>query len=199
MKRVIIATAAAIVGLTTSAHAGGLEKVDMVKEGIDQAPAIVRANGSGYTSYENNSHKYFVRVYAKAKGGDRVYWAGVSAARVGPFQPNGTFARQDVGKSEGWAVYNKSLSFNASFGDTHWWDSPKEACERNMQDQIKKGMKKSDVLKREWKTTARAIFYFVAAADSKSHNKKNKHESKKIHVKDKSLSYPINVVCRTAL
>ena len=58
----------------SAAMAGGLEKVDMVKEGIDQAPAIVRANGNGYTSYENNSHKYFVRVYAKAKGSDRVYW-----------------------------------------------------------------------------------------------------------------------------
>ena len=82
---------------------------------------------------------------------------------------------------------------------TSWQTSPKQACDRNLQDRVKKGTKKSDVLKREWKTTAYAIFYFVATADSKSHNKKNKHEWNKIDQKDHAIFYPINVVCRAAL
>ena len=58
-----LTVAAAIVAIASTAQAGSkLEKVHMVAEGIDLKPAILRANSNGYTTYENSSHTYLLRL-----------------------------------------------------------------------------------------------------------------------------------------
>ncbi len=57
----------------SAAMASNMEKVDIVTEGIDLSPIYVNSNSNGYTGSENKSHKYMVRVFAKAKGQNRVW------------------------------------------------------------------------------------------------------------------------------
>lgn len=160
----------------------------------------MRANSNGYTTYENSSHRYYVRVFAKAKGGNRIWWVNVEGQKSPYFQvSSGSYFKQEAGHSEGWGVYKKSLAIDVSFAHTHWWGSPKEACEANLKAQMNKGMKKSDVLKKEWNVTAHAILWFNAEADTKSHNKKNEHTISSSDSGAKSVSYPVNVVCRKGI
>ena len=66
--------AAATLSISASvALASNMEKVDIVTEGIDLNPIYVNSNSNGYTGSENKSHKYMVRVFAKAKGQNRVW------------------------------------------------------------------------------------------------------------------------------
>ena len=83
-----LTVAAAIVAIASTAQAGSkLEKVHMVAEGIDLKPAILRANSNGYTTYENSSHTYLLRLFAKAKGANAVFLATAGSTHgtlVGP-------------------------------------------------------------------------------------------------------------------
>lgn len=197
-KAVLSAAAAAFLMtsplMATSASAGKLERVDIVKEGIDTKAAIVKANGNGYTTFENTSHRYMVRVFAKAKGANAVFWTGISDNPTGSRGLH--FQQSSPARSKGWGVYKKSITFEADLKKTHWWGTPGKACRDNLKKQMAKGMRKQAVLSREWQTTAIAVFYFVAAADNRSGNKKGKHSgAESAH---KSLNYPVKVICRAA-
>ena len=51
-----------------------------------RAPVVVKASSNGYGGYENSSHRYFIRVFAKAKGSNRVWYAAVGHSGVAPFE-----------------------------------------------------------------------------------------------------------------
>lgn len=179
--------------MATSAFAGKMEKVDIVKEGIDTKAAIVKANANGYTTFENTSHRYMVRVFAKARGANAVYWVGISPE----IKPSSVYFQQSAAAgSVGWGVYKKSIEFDAKLKKTRWWGTPGAACRENLKKQMAKGMRKQAVLNREWQTKAIAVFYFIAAADDRSGNKKGKHNS--ADIVHKSLNYPVKVICRAA-
>jgi len=192
-----VTIAAALVALSSAAHAGSrLEKVDMVAEGIDLKPAVLRANSNGYTSYENSSHTYLLRLFAKAKGStNAVYYAAVGSSNKPGFDFGRAFAHLS-GKTDGWGVYKKSIKLPIELNKTRWWTSPGAACDLNLKKQMQKGMSKSDVLKKEWKVTAKAKILFVVAADSKAHNRKDKHDRKSISSGSRLIAYSVPVVCR---
>jgi hypothetical protein len=147
--------------------ASNMEKVDIVKEGIDLEPIYVDARASGYTGSENKGHKYLVRVFAKAKGQNRVWKVMVHGYKSG----GGPLFQKDVGKSEGWAVYGKSLEIYSKPGNMGWMTTPKTACDNLLKKKMAEGMSKADVLKNDRKTTALAFVGFTAYADSKGNNK----------------------------
>ena len=195
-----LAIAATALTMSTSAFAK-LEKVNIVKEGIDTAAVVVRANSGGYTTYQNNDHTYQLRLYAKAKGNDRVFWIGVSRVKNVSWEWSTSASvlfDAKAGASEGWSTYAKSINLKLKFSETYWTTSPKQACINNLNAQVAKGMKKSDVLKKEWTNTTLAGFYLIASTDSKSHNKKNNHSSKSVDFATKGMAYPVNVVCKAA-
>ena len=69
-----------------------------------------------------------------------------------------------------------------------------------LRDKVSGGMSKADVLKNDRKTMASAFIYFIASADSKAHNKKNKHDTydgMEGHMDN--VLYRMPVVCRAAL
>lgn len=206
MKTRLIATALgafAVLGLSTAtATAAKLEKVDMVREGIDLAPIVVKANANGYTGYETQTHKYMLRVFAKGKGGNHVYWVGVSSnEHAHPLEAGHTwFFKQGAPRGDdGWGVYKKSLDVLIGVDKTAWVFSPRKACTAKMNTEMAKGRSKADVLKREWKTTATAALYFFAAADSKSRNKNGSHTFTSVEARKKGMAYPVAVVCRKGL
>lgn len=190
-------SAALLLALTGTALANKMEKVDIVKEGIDLAPIVVKANASGYGGYENPAHRYFVRLYAKAKGSNRVWWATVGNYGIAPFEVSGGhFFKQTAGHSEGWGVYTKSIAIDIAHNHAKWWGSPKEACDANLKTQMNKGKTKAQVLSKEWKLTAHTVIAFHAEADTKAHNKKDDHTISSSDGWEKTVSYPVSVVCR---
>lgn len=171
-----------------------MEKVDMVVEGIDQKPLYVNANASGYTGTEDKAHRYMVRVYAKAKGMNRVWSVEVGS----PGKPR--LFDKTVGKSEGWATYAKSLEIDAKPGSVKWTKTPMQMCNQMLAEKVGQGVKKADVLKNDRKTIAFAELTFIAKADSKTHNEKNKHDTTDGEFgHSKTVFYQVPVVCRAAL
>ena len=192
LSAVIVATALSI--SASAALASNMEKVDIVTEGIDLKPIYVDSNSSGYTGSENKSHKYMVRVFVKAKGQNRVWRVSIYG------KGKGNLFSKDVGKSEGWPVYGKSHEVHAKPSSLTWLTTPKTACDKMLQEKVAGGMSKADVLKNDRKTMATAFVYFMAAADSKTHNKNNKHDTydgMELHMDN--VAYRMPVVCRAAL
>jgi hypothetical protein len=174
-----------------------IEKVDIVKEGIDLAQIYVNARSSGYTGSEDKAHKYLVRVFAKAKGQNRVYKVVAFGLRS---QNGAKLFYKDVGRSEGWATFGKSLELWAKPSSMGWITTPKTACDKMLKKKMDDGMAKADVLKNDRKTTALALVGFTAYADSKYNNKKGKHNSVGgISPHSDNVAYTVNVVCRAAL
>ena len=91
-----LVAAAALAISASAALASNMEKVDIVTEGIDLNPIYVNSNANGYTGSENKSHKYMVRVFAKAKGQNRVWKVSIYGIRKGV-----ALFSKNVGKSEG--------------------------------------------------------------------------------------------------
>jgi hypothetical protein len=181
-----------------SAMAGSnMEKVDIVKEGIDIAQIYVNARASGHTGSEDKAHKYMVRVYAKAKGQNRVY----RVTAFGLNSQNGSkLFHKDVGKTEGWATFGRSLELWAKPSSMGWITTPKTACDKMLKKKMDEGMSKADVLKNDRKTTALAIIGFQAQADSQGNNKKGKHDSiQGTSLHTDNVAYTVNVTCRAAL
>lgn len=192
----VVLAVAAPLATTSPVQAGSnMAKVDIVAEGIDLAPIYVDARASGYTGSENKAHKYMVRVFAKAAGQNRVWKVMV----FGIGKSNSLFMK-DVGRSEGWDVYGKSLEVHAKPGSLSWATTPKTACDNMMKEKIAGGMTKAQVLSNDRKTTALAFVAFGAYADSKANNKKGKHDSAKgSEFHHHNTAYQVQVVCRAAL
>ncbi len=192
LSALFVATALSI--SASAALASSMEKVDIVTEGIDLDPIYVDSNSNGYTGSENKAHKYMVRVFAKAKGRNRVWWVSIHGIGKGPL------FHKDVGKSEGWPVYGKSHEVHAKPSSLTWLTTPKTACDNMLKDKVTGGMSKADIMKGDRKTTAAAFIAFSASADSKGHNKDSKHvtsDGTAIHTDD--VVYKVPVVCRAAL
>ena len=57
-------------------------------------------------------------------------------------------------------------------------------------------MSRADVLKKEWKVTAKAKIRFEASADSKVHNRNGRHGG--AETGSRVIAYSVPVVCRAA-
>ena len=196
---------AAIVGVSmlasTSAFAASkIEKIDIVKEGIDLKEAVVRANSGGYTSYETEKHTYSVRVFAKARGSNSIFSAGIGSNQSMDLTEvaEGKWFFQQSTPDDGWGVYKRSVTFTSKLSEMPWYVSPKKACEDNLKKQVANGMTKAKVLTRDWKAVASAVVHFYAAADSKTHIRSGRARAEG-ETRLKSIGYQVNVLCRAAL
>ena len=171
----------------------------MVKEGIDMKPVIVRANSGGYTTYDNNSHQYLIRVFAKAKGGNLVVEAQLTGLSAPVLEVHGEPIHfHQKNHESGWGVYKKSLAPTIKFSQTRWTTAPKKLCADNLAKQMGQGKSKASVLAREWKLTANALFSFRVAVTSKGHANKGNYSPNNTDEGAAALLYPVSVVCRAA-
>lgn len=191
----VLAIAVPLAAISPAQAGSNMAKVDIVAEGIDLDPIYVDSRSSGYTGSEQKAHKYLVRVFAKAAGQNRVWKVKV----FGIGKSNSLFEK-NVGRSEGWDVYGKSLEVYAKPGSLSWATTPKTACDNMMKEKIAGGMTKAQVLSNDRKTTALAFVAFGAYADSKANNKKGEHDSAKgSEFHHHNTAYQVQVVCRAAL
>jgi hypothetical protein len=191
----LLATTVTLLAAAPAFAGSNMAKVDIVKEGIDLAPMYVRADASGYTGTENDPHKFMVRVFAKAKGQNRVW-----AVSIYDHANGHKYFEQEVGKSAGWETYGKSHVLSAKPRDLKWITTPVEICREHMAEMIAEGKTKAQVLGNDRKVTAHTFIAFSAYADSKANNNKNKHNSadgRQAH--SDNILYPVPVVCRQAL
>jgi opacity protein-like surface antigen len=192
------AAIAIVLACSTGAYAASaVEKVDIVAEGIDLKPIIVRNNGS-YTTYENNAHQFFVRVFAKARGAKVIGEVELSTVATANLKEvtGGHVAFSEKTLKSGWGVYKKSLSPTIKISDSTWVTAPKKLCEDNLAKKVASGMKKDDVLKKEWTLTAKATLGFHVLGMSKDQARKGKFSAKSVDAASWSILYPVNVVCR---
>jgi hypothetical protein len=96
----------------------------------------------------------------------------------------------------GWGVYKKSLSPTIKISDSNWVTAPKKLCENNLAKKVAGGMKKEDVLRKEWKLTAKATLGFHVLGMSKDQARKGKFSALSVDSASWSILYPVAVVCR---
>jgi hypothetical protein len=183
---------------TTAAHAGSkIEKVDIVREGIDLIPAKVRATSDGYSGFAASQHRFSVRLFAKGKGNNNIHRVGIGnrngmdLIEVTP----GTWYYYQRTMDDGWGVYTTTRTFHADMRDMHWIVTPGKLCRDNMAEQIRRGKSKSWVLAREWNLSGKAVLHFYAAAASPSKIRNGKVAGNS-ETRMATLFYPVNVVCQ---
>lgn len=201
-------TKTAIVVLTLAGLSGGaaakdwVETVQVKKDGIDVIPVEVTANSNAYTGIASNSHRFLLRLYGKATSGKRIVAMKVGTFKgVRYFEADGAlwskrFQHRDVGSGSKRTVaitYKPTIPVNK----LRWqgWD-PRQACALNMDKKIKSGMSKSEVLSKEWITTAKAYFELDAVAAKKGKAKNNKWNIKNTTNQRDGYGYEVRVKCR---
>lgn len=196
-----IATKTALAALSllvaTSAHAGSrFEKVDIVKEGIDQQVLEVNAINGAYSSFYRNEYTFMVRVFAKGKGSNHVYAAGIGnkpKSHISEVGGNGWLWRKH-NTDDGWGVFKRSLSLKVKATKMSWLTTPGEACRRNLSDRMAAGMARDKVLRKDWDVKARAEVRFYAGAANKTRIRNNSHIGKD-QTRSASVVYPVMVRC----
>lgn len=101
-------------------------------------------------------------------------------------------------RQHGWGVYKNSLTFNAETAHSKWTKHPKTVCDDNLKKQVSRGMKKSDVLRREWRLKTEALLHFTVAAASKSKIKKRQTGGNSEYG-SRWIAYPVIILCEEAL
>lgn len=200
LSKLALASLAVVVPLSATAPAlaagsDNIAKVDIVREGIDLAPLVVRSDASGYIGTINDPHRFMVRVFAKAKGQKRVW-----AVSIYDYKNQHRYYDQEVGRSSGWEVYARSHTLTAKPRDLSWHKTPVEVCRENMAKLMDEGMTKAQVLGNDRKVSATTYIGFSAWADTKAHNEKNNHKTYDGFTPSSwSTHYIVPVICRAAL
>ena len=190
----LIAGVIAVFAVVPPAHAAGsIEQLDIIAEGVDRTAVVVRNDGD-YSGFETTGHKYGIRVFARAGRGSAIATVRLSSAAVEDAdvaQPRGYFLEAATGS--GWGVYKKSLAPVVSFADTRWTIDPRQLCRDNLEAGMRAGLRKADLLAREWKLTTQAVFRFHAVAVDRAQAPGEIAETGSA-----PLLYPVTVTCRAS-
>ena len=181
----------------TAAHAGSrIEKIDIVREGIDLVPARVKATADGYSGFTGNQHRFSVRLFAKGKGSNNIFRVGIGNSNGMDLVEvtAGKWHYKQVTPDDGWGVYTTTRTFHADMREVHWVVTPGKLCRDNMAEQIARGKSKSWVLAREWNLSAKVVLHFYAVASTPSRILNGRHYGHS-ETRMANLFYPVNVVC----
>ncbi|WP_029058563.1 hypothetical protein [Stappia stellulata] len=204
-QKILIASTL-FVSLATAASAKDwIETVKLTRDGIDAVPIEVSANAGGYTKIKSASHRFLLKLHARATSGERIVAMKVGAFKgVRYFESDGglwskSFANRDVGSGT-----RRTVSINANpvvpTARIAWQGpSPKQACEANLAKQRAKGMRKSAVLAKTWSINARAYFELDAVAARKNKAKNNKWSIKNTTNQRDGMTYTVPVKCNAGL
>ncbi|MEE4010990.1 hypothetical protein V1T76_02945 [Roseibium sp. FZY0029] len=181
-----------------------IEKVEVVRDGIDIVPVQVKANSYNYTKIKSGSHRFLLRLSAKATNGERIVAMKVGSFKnVQYFEADGdlwskSFQNRDVGAGTKRTV---SLSYTPVIptAKLKWqgWD-PVQACSLNLDKVLKGGMKKKDALSKTWTVSAKAYFELDAVAAKKNKAEKHKWTMKTTSHQRDGYGYDVTVECLPA-
>lgn len=165
MKKIALTAIAVLAALTVTASAKDkMDKVDIVRDGIDVRRVVVKAGANGYTAIEGNEYKFSVRGYAAAKTGFRILGAWFHTGKLDQAHVYALYAR-DYGGGE-----RRTLKFPISYKvpmNKVVWDgaSPVEACRANLAKLKQSGFTEKEILAKSFSLKVGAIVGFSAVAD----------------------------------
>lgn len=150
-----------------------IEKVQVEKDGIDIVPIEVAANAAGYTSIKSGSHKFGLRLFARATSGERIV-----AMKVGSYKDvlyfeyaakwNESFSNRDVGAGTRRTV-DLHIDRVIALNKLTWHGSdPLGSCALNLKHLTAKGISKAAALGTTHTVKAYAHFELDAVAARKS-------------------------------
>jgi hypothetical protein len=204
-RKIIIAAAsfalASAVLASSASAADWIDKVDITKSGIDVVPIQVTAGDSGYKALKPTSHNFSLHLYAKAKSGKRIVAGALGSFNgVEFFESPGNLWQQsltgrEIGGGEA-KTFSRDYSVAVPVVKLGWQGkNPVQICNAMLQQKVAGGMKKSDVLAKNWDVQAHVFFQFQAVAAKTGKAKKDKWSLGNTESERKSLSYPVSVTC----
>ena len=198
----VLATGVALPGAASAKD--WIEKVQVEKDGIDVVPVEVSAKIGGYTGIKTNSHKFLLGLYAKATNGERIVAMKVGSFKgVLYFEGDGdlwskSFDNRDVGAGTKRTV---SINYNPviPMDKIDWYGSdPKTRCDLNLQQMMKQGMTKQQVLSQPREVKAYAYFELDAVAARKNKAENGKWNLSNTTSQRDGYNYEVLVTCGAA-
>jgi hypothetical protein len=203
----ILATAVLATGVALPGAASAkdwIEKVEVKRDGIDVKSIEVSASMNGYTGIKSNNHRFLLNLYARATNGERIVAMKLGSFKgVYYFEAEGSlwsksFDHRDVGAGTKRTV---SIDYNPTIpmGKIQWNGSnPKVKCDLKLQQLMKQGMTRQQVLSQPRETKAYAYFELDAVAA-----RKNKAENGKWNVSNTTsqrdgYDYEVRVICNAS-
>lgn len=193
---------AAAIALPSAASAKDwIEKVEVSKDGIDVKPIEVSANMNGYTGFKSGSHRFLLRLYGRATSGERIVAMKLGSFKgVQYFEGDGglwskSFDNRDVGAGTKRTV---SINYEPTIGmnKIQWNGSdPKTRCDLNLQQMMKQGMTRSQVLSQPREVKAYAYFELDAVAARKNKAESNKWNLGNTTNQRDGYAYEVRVLC----
>ncbi|MTI00651.1 hypothetical protein [Roseibium sp. RKSG952] len=182
-----------------------IEKVEVKRDGIDVIPIIVTANQHGYQSIQTNSHRFLLRLYAKATSGKRIV-----AMKLGSFQ--GVLYFEADGN-----LWSKSFAHRAVANGTKrtvviehdpvipvakvkWkTGTPLQVCRAHYDTKRASGLSRTQILSKDWTVTAKAYFELDAVAARKNKAKNNKWNIGNTTNQRDGYVYDVRVTCQKGI
>ncbi|MBD8892929.1 hypothetical protein [Roseibium litorale] len=205
-KTIKLAAAAALIGISaTSAQAKDwIETVKLSQSIIKPAPVEVTANSNGYTAIKTQHTSLNFSLHATAKKGKRI-----AAMRLGTYQglyyfeyPGDMWHRDFQGRDTGSgskSTVNLDKTFNVPTDILNWYVNPVQLCQKNLQNKMKKGLHKSEILSKSWSMDAAAYFELDAVAARKKDAKSGKITLKNTTSQRSGAPFTIPVKCNSTL
>jgi hypothetical protein len=200
----VLATSVLAAGIALPGAASAkdwIEKVEVSKDGIDVKPVEVSANMNGYTGIKSNNHRFLLRLYARATNGERIVAMKLGSFKgVLYFEGDGnlwskSFQHRDVGAGTKRTV---SINYDPTIGinKIRWNGSnPKTRCDLNLQQMMKQGMSRSQVLSQPREVKAYAYFELDAVAARKNKAENNKWNLGNTTNQRDGYAYEVRVLC----
>ena len=117
--------------LVGTAAANPIEKITIAKDGIDVVPIEVKAGSNSFQSVKTQSHKFGIKLYAKAKWGKKVRNAVVVSGHAAVFEAAGN--KWGKGYSNNSRTFSKHLWPNIPLSKvTYVGKNPVQACNQKL-------------------------------------------------------------------
>lgn len=188
-------SAAALLAMTITASAKNkMEKVDIVRDGIDLQTISVKASTSGYTGIDRTHYTFSVRGYAKAKSGYRILRAWFHTGKLDQAHVL-QLPHRDIGSGRNRTV-RISRAYKAPVGQIIWdGPSPLQACQANLAKLQQAGFSRQEILGKTFDLKVRAIVGFSAVADREGRDPFPIGPGGGSTWRTKTMSYDVSVAC----
>ncbi|SHL42866.1 hypothetical protein [Roseibium suaedae] len=205
-KAIKLTAAVALIGISaTSVQAADwIDSVKLSQGIIKPAPVEVTASSNGYTAIKTQQTSINFSLHATAKKGKRI-----AAMRLGSykgvyyFEYAGDLWHQDYeGRDTGSgskATVNLDKTINVPTTKINWYVNPVQLCQKNLENQMKKGLHKSEVLAKSWSMDAAAYFELDAVAARKKDAESGKITLKNTTSQRSGAPFTIPVKCNSTL
>lgn len=182
-----------------------IEKVTIAQDGIDVIPVDVSASIGGYNAIKSTTHRFVMRLYAKATPGERIV-----AGRVGSYKGVYVFEYNDSSKWWDEQLRNREIGGGESrtvsrpydvtikLSLVTWSKHPVEVCAAMLADKKTKGYSAAEVLAKDWDAQTSVYFEFQAVAARAGKAKNDNWNMKNTAGQRDGFYYPVRVRCLAA-